>query len=229
MRAAATAAVCVAGCNQIYGLTETHSRDAFEPPVVRCFSDDFADGMIDTTRWTDIGNNVPPTFREQDGEMQAPIAMGQIGFNGLVSTPFDIVNGTLTTRLRPGYLPGFTELDFFLDASALGKFWVVIAANEMYVASSVNNYMEGVHIMPYSSDLAYVRFRHDGDAKSMHIETSPDAATWTIRQSRYLPYSPSGAQVTLLAGSWASNGVRVPEDSVIGYGPIQVVAPGCTP
>lgn len=222
----AAAAVLTAGCNQLYGLDGTRPAPPPDAPVIRCFSDDFEDGVIDPERWTEIGAGAMPMPSEADGQLQFVIPMGVAqAYNGLVSVPFDLTGGTLSLQMTPAIIIGFTEIYAVLDGGGLSELSARVGVNQMVIDAVINNNKVATKMVPYSADLGHVRFRHDATTSSFHIETSPDGAMWTEQIAAMSPYRPLGAQLTLIVGGYQ----MPPMDSIARYDNVRHEAPGCVP
>ena len=201
-------------------ITSAHVDGACEQGVCRsleipaCLADLFTDNRVDSGMWELwLPDNEPVVVAERDGELGITLApnIGRV-YNGITSRGrYDMLAGDARVEVVPASQDVGVETDFAVDLDATSGFEMSVYASRLHlVVRSSGGVTNSIAIDYDPVAQRFWRVRHNAEASTMELETSPDGTTWTSRRSAALARAPTGVTVSLLAGTYIDLGVANP-------------------
>lgn len=201
-------------------LSNVHIDGACETGVCRsreipaCLFDQFLDSRVDAGMWELwLPANEPIVVSEQPGKLAIEIApdVGRL-YNGLQSRGrYDMLGGDVAVEVEPAGQEIGVETTMGVELDSTLGFEMSAYADRLHLV--VHSSGGVTNSIPIDYDPVAHRFwriRHDTNAGTMEMETSPDGVAWTSRRSAALARPPTGVIVTLLAGTYIDRGAETP-------------------
>lgn len=201
-------------------LSNVHIDGACDTGVCRsreipaCLFDQFLDSHVDAGMWELwLPANEPIVVSELPGKLAINIApdVGRL-YNGLQSRGrYDMLGGNAAVEVEPAAQEVGVETSFGVDLDSTSGFEMSAYANRLHLI--VHSSGGVTNSIPIDFDPVAHRFwriRHDTNAGTMEMETSPDGNAWTSRRSAALARPPTAVIVTLLAGTYVDAGAQAP-------------------
>lgn len=201
-------------------LTNVHIDGACDTGVCRsleipaCLLDLFLDSRVDTGMWELwLAANEPVVVTEESGQLGVLLApnVGRV-YNGVQSRGrYDMLGGDVRVEVTPASQEIGVETNFSVDLDSSLGFEMSAYANRLHLVVHTSGGITNSIAIDYDPVAhRFWRVRHDPDAASIELETSPDGMAWTSRRSSAVARPPTSVIVSLLAGTYVDRGVEDP-------------------
>ena len=201
-------------------LSNVHVDGACEQGVCRslqipaCLLDLFLDSRVDSGMWELwLPENEPVVVSESSGQLGITLApnVGRV-YNGIQSRGrYDMLGGDVRVEVAPASQEVGVETTFSVEVDSSSGFEMSAYANRLHLVVHSSGGVSNSIAIDYDPVAhRYWRVRHNGDAGTIELETSPDGVAWTSRRSSTVVRPPTSVIVSLLAGSYIDLGVADP-------------------